>query len=36
MIEGYDKLSSHPLTPRSVKGIFNRHPPLPQYANMGH
>ena len=34
MIEGYDKLSSHPLTPKSVKGIFNRHPPLPQYANI--
>ena len=34
MIEGYDKLSSHPLIPKSVKGIFNRHPPLPQYANI--
>ena len=34
MIEGYDKLSSHPLITRFVKGIFNKHTPLPKYANI--
>ena len=34
MIEDYDKLSSHPLITKFVKGIFNRHPPLPKYATI--
>ena len=31
---GYLKLSEHPLVSRYLKGIYNRHPPLPKYVNM--
>ena len=34
MIKSYDKLSNYPLITRFVKGIFNRHSPLPKYANI--
>ena len=34
MIEGYDKLLSYPLVTEFVKGIFNRHPAIPKYANI--
>ena len=33
-VEGCEKLSSHPLITRFVKGIFNRHPPLPKYSSI--
>ena len=31
-IKGFLKLSDHPIISRHLKGIFNRHPPLPKYA----
>ena len=34
VIKSYNKLLSHPLITRFVKGIFDRHPPLPRYANI--
>ena len=34
MIEGSDKLLSYPLVTEFVKGIFNRHPAIPKYANI--
>ena len=33
-IRGYLKLSEHPLVSRYLKGIYNRHPPLPKYVNI--
>ena len=33
-IPGYEKLSSHPLISRYIKGIFNKHPPLPKYVKI--
>ena len=33
-IRGYLKLSEHPLVSRYMKGIYNRHPPLPKYVNI--
>ena len=32
--KGYLKLSDHPLISRYLKGIYNRHPPLPKYVNI--
>ena len=32
VIQGYRNLSDHPLVSRFVKGIFNKHPPLPKYV----
>ena len=29
-IKGFPKLSDHPMISRYLKGIFNRHPPLPK------
>ena len=34
IIRGYLKLSEHPLVPRYLKGICNRHPTLPKYVNI--
>ena len=33
-IKGFVKLSDHPLLVRYLKGIFNRHPPLPRYMHI--
>ena len=33
-IRGYLKLSEHLLVSRYLKGIYNRHPPLPKYVNI--
>ena len=33
-IRGYLKLSEHHFVWRYVKGIYNRHPPLPKYVNI--
>ena len=33
-INGFVKLSDHPLLVRYLKGIFNRHPPLPRYMHI--
>ena len=33
-IKGFAKLSDYPLLVRYLKGIFNRHPPLPRYMNI--
>ena len=33
-IKGYLKLSDHPLISRYLKGIYNRHPPLPKYVDI--
>ena len=33
-IKGFAKLSDHPLLVRYLKGIFNRHPPLPRYMHI--
>ena len=33
-IKGYLKLSDHPLISRYLKGIDNRHPPLPKYLDI--
>ena len=27
-------MSEHPLVSRYMKGIYNRHPPLPKYVNI--
>ena len=32
-IPGYERMSNHPLISRYVKGIYNKHPPLPKYVN---
>ena len=32
--KGYLKLSDHPLISRYLKGIYNRHPPLPKYVDI--
>ena len=32
VIQGYRNLSDHPLVSRFVKGILNKHPPLPTYV----
>ena len=32
VIQDYRNLSDHPLVSRFVKGIFNKHPPLPKYV----
>ena len=33
-IKGYKKLSEHPFISCYLKGIYNRHPPLPKYASI--
>ena len=33
-ITGYERMSNHPLISRYVKGIYNKHPPLPKYVNI--
>ena len=33
-IKGYTKLSEHPFISRYLKGIYNRHPPLPKYTSI--
>ena len=33
-IEGYSKLSDHPLISKFMKGIYNQHPTLPRYVNI--
>ncbi len=33
-IPGYASISEHPMIARFLKGIFNRHPPLPKYFNI--
>ena len=33
-IEGYSKLSDHPLISKFIKGIYNQHPTLPRYVNI--
>ena len=33
-IKGFAKLSNHPLLVRYLKGIFNRHPPMPRYMHI--
>ena len=33
-IKGFSKLSDHPMISRYLKGIFNRHPPLPKYTQI--
>ena len=33
-IKMFAKLSDHPLLVRYLKGIFNRHPPLPRYMHL--
>ena len=33
-IKGYLKLSDHPLVSRYLKGICNRHSPLPKYVDI--
>ena len=33
-IKGFPKLSHHPMISRYLKGIFNRHPPLPKYTQI--
>ena len=33
-IKGFSKLSDHPMISRYLKGIFNRHPPLPKYKQI--
>ena len=33
-IRGCLKFSEHPLVSQYLKGIYNRHPPLPKYANI--
>ena len=33
-IKGFSKLSDHPMISRYLKGIFDRHPPLPKYAQI--
>ena len=32
--KGYLKLSDHPLISRYLKGLYNRHPPLPKYVDI--
>eukprot|EP00794_Sanderia_malayensis_P004314 gene4314-4887_t len=34
VIPGYSSLSEHPMIARFLKGIFNRHPPLPKYVHI--
>ena len=34
LIEGYSKLSDHPLISKFMKGIYSQHPTLPCYANI--
>ena len=34
LIEGYSKLSDHPLISKFMKGIYSQHPTLPRYANI--
>ena len=33
-IKGFSKLSDHAMISRYLKGIFNRHPPLPKYKQI--
>ena len=33
IINGFIKLSDHPLISRCLKGIYNRHPVLPKHSN---
>ena len=33
-IKGFSKLSDHPIILRYLKGILNRHPPLPKYTKI--
>ena len=33
-IKGYTKLSEHPFISCYLKGIYNRHPPLPKYISI--
>ena len=33
-IKGYTKLSEHAFISRYLKGIYNRHPPLPKYTSI--
>ena len=33
-IEGYSKLSGHPIISKFMKGIYNQHPTLPRYVNI--
>ena len=33
-IKGFAKLSDHRLLVRYLKGMFNRHPPLPRYMHI--
>ena len=33
-IDGYSKLSDHPLISKFMKGIYNQHPTLPRYVNI--
>ena len=33
-IKGFAKLSDHPLLVRYLRGVFNRHPPLPGYMHI--
>ena len=31
-IPGYERMSNRPLIFRYIKGIYNKHPPLPEYV----
>ena len=31
---GYERMSNHPLISRYIKGIYNKHSPLPKYVNI--
>ena len=33
-IPGYERMSNHLLTSRYIKGIYNKHLPLPKYVNI--
>ena len=33
-IPGYERMSNHPLISQYIKGIYNKHPPLPKYVNI--
>ena len=33
-IPGYERMSNHPLISRYIKGIYNKHQPLPKYVNI--
>ena len=33
-IPGYERVSNHLLISRQVKGIYNKHPPLPKYVSI--